>query len=295
MSLRSAIRGLAAAVGGAGLVAAASAQTPDVPAPRPVVPAGYPSTPPSIIPPADSVVVPKPAPPVVARVTPSAAPVNAAEAFPKALADARSAYAKLHDYTCHLVRQERVGGKLHPEQTAELRVRTQPYCVSLKVIAPRPDAGEETVYQSHVNSLKVKFRAAGVEGIKYGFQWQSKDDPRTMPDTRHSVTDTGLAAVLDRMEKATATEKRMNHPVQLTVAEYVFAGKPCTRYELVAERAHPHRYAYRCALFVDKETKLPVRFEAYDQPKGDAAELLEVQSFVGLRTNTGLGDAAFER
>jgi len=141
----------------------------------------------------------------------------------------------------------------------------------------------------------VKFRPAGVDGIKYGFQWQSKDDPKTMPDTRHPVTDTGLAAVLDRVEKAVATEKRMNHPVQLTVLEYVFAGKPCTRYEVFAERAHPHRYAYKCVLYVDHETKLPVRFEAYDQPKGDSPELLEVQSFVGLRTNTGLGDAAFER
>jgi hypothetical protein len=297
MSLRSAFRGLAAAVGGVGLMATAAAQVPEVPAPRPVVPASYPTTPPSIIPPADTVAVPKPAAPTptVAKVTPSAAPVNATEAFPKMLADARSAYAKLHDYTCHLVRQERVGGKLHPEQTCELRVRTQPFCVALKVIAPRIDSGEETVYLSHVNTLKVKFRPAGVQGIKYGFQWQSKDDPRTMPDTRHPVTDTGLAAVLDRIEKAVTAEKRMNHPVQLSVAEYTFAGKACARYELIAERAHPHRYAHKCVLYVDKETKLPVRFEAYDQPKGDTAELLEVQSFVGLRSNTGLGDGAFER
>lgn len=292
MSLRSAIRGLAAVVGGVGLVAVGAAQVPEAPVPRPIVPAGYPA---AITPPADGVA--KPAAPVVAKVLPSAAPVNAAEAFPKMLADGRAAYSKLRDYACHLVRQERVNGKLHPEQTAELQVRVQPFCVDLKVIAPRTDAGEETVYASNVNTTRVKYRPAGLDGIKYGFQWQSKDDPKTMPDTRHPVTDTGLAAVLDRFEKAVAAEKRMNHPVQMTVAEYVFAGRPCTRYEVFAELSHPHRYAHRCVLFVDKETKLPVRFEAYDQPKANDAdgELLEVQSFVGVRTNTGLGDAAFER
>ena len=297
MSLRSAIRGLAAAVGGAGLAAVAAAQAPDVAAPRPVVPAGYPTTPPSIIPPADSIAVPRPAAPTpsVAKVTPSAAPVNAAEAFPKMLAEARTAYAKLHDYTCHLVRQERVGGTLHPEQTCELRSARSRSASRYKVVAPRPDAGEETVYLSHINTTKVKFRPSGVDGIRYGFQWQSKDDPKTMPDTRHPVTDTGLAAVLDRVEKAVATESGSNHPVQPTVAEYVFARRPCTRYEVFAERAHPHRYAYQCVLYVDHETKLPVRFEAYDSPKGDAPDLLEVQSFVGLRANAGLGDAAFER
>ena len=67
---------------------------------------------------------------------------------------------------------------------------------------------------------------------------------------------------------------------------------------MFAERPHPGRYAYRCVLYVDKETKLPARFEAYGQPKPGGpseGELSEVQSFVGLKTNTGLGESAVER
>ncbi len=288
MSLRSAVRRvarLAGVAGGLGLAVAAAAQQPT----RPVKPADY-------IPPADS--PPVPLAPAVARVEVSSATVDGSAAFPKALADARTACGKLRDYTCHLIRQERVGGKLLAEQVCELRVRTQPLSVDVRVTAPKEVSGQETSYLSAKSTSKVRFKAAREEGIKYGFVTLPADDPKVLAATRHPAAETGMAAVLDRLERAVATEKRLNHPVQVLTAEYTFAGRPVTRYELFAEQPHPNRYAYRCVLYVDKETKLPARFEAYDQPKPGGptgGELLEVQSFVGLKTNTGLGESAFER
>ena len=49
-------------------------------------------------------------------------------------------------------------------------------------------------------------------------------------------------------------------------------------------------------VYVDKETKLPVRFEAYDDPKPGATtgELLEAYSFTDLKFNTGIGENVFE-
>src|SRR5690242_1401851 len=99
MSLRSAVRRavrLAGVAGGVGLAAVAAAEDP-----QPVKPAGY--NPPAIIPPSDA--PPVSAAPAVVRVE-SSATVNGSEAFPKALAESRAAYAKLRDYTCTLVRQE---------------------------------------------------------------------------------------------------------------------------------------------------------------------------------------------
>lgn len=283
MSLRGAVRRvarLAGVAGGVGWTALAVAQSPadriplagDVPA--------------------------KPAAPVAAKVevTP-ATPVNAAEAFPQALAEARTACGKARDYTCHLVRQERVGGRLLPEQVCELRVRAQPYSVSVRVIRSKDVAGEETSYVASKSDVKVRFRAAGADGIKFGFRTLRADDAKVLAHTRHTAADTGLLAVLDRIEKAVGIEKRLNNGVQVVAREYVFAGRPVTRFDIFADHPHPRRYAYRCVLYIDKETKLPVRFEAYDQPRGGApeGELLEVQSFVGVRMNVGLGSSAFER
>ena len=285
MSLRCAARRvarLAGVAGGVGFLAVAFGQEPVRPA--------------SVTPAVD--LPPLPLMPTSAKVVASSAPVDGSTALPKALADARSACAKLRDYTCHLVRQETVNGKLLPEQAAELRVRTQPMSVSVRVVAPKAVAGQETSYQSSRSTTAVRHKAAREEGIRTGFVTLPADDPKVLADTRHPLTQTGLVAVLDRMDRAVVTEKRLNHPVQVLTADYTFGGRPVTRYEVFAERPHPNRYAYRCVLYVDKESKLPARFEAYSQPKpgGPAeGELMEVQSFVGLKTNTGLGESAFER
>ena len=106
-----------------------------------------------------------------------------------------------------------------------------------------------------------------------------------------------MMAVLARCEKVVEAEKKLKNPVQITVADYTFNGRPCQRYDIYADRPHPTRYCHRAVLYVDAATKLPVRFEAYDQPKtGEATgELIEMVSFVNLKLNTGLGDAAFDK
>jgi hypothetical protein len=50
-------------------------------------------------------------------------------------------------------------------------------------------------------------------------------------------------------------------------------------------------------VYVDKDLRLPVRVEVYDWParNGDPrGELLECYSYINLRFNVGLTDAAFE-
>lgn len=259
-----------------------------------ITPVGL-SAPPPTIPPADA--KPVRTGPSVSKVRLTSDALNAADALPKAVADARLAAGKLRDYTGHLIRQERVNGRLLPEQVAELRIRTEPFSVNVKVVSPKANLGEETSYRSAKSETTVRFRMAGTDGVKYGFRSLAIDDPKVLANTRHEVTETGFKAVLERMDHALRTEKRLRHPVQVLRSDYTYAGRPCSRFEVFAERPHPNRYAHRLVLFVDKETKLPVRFEAYDQPRSGAAdgELIEAQSFVGIKTNVGLGEAAFDR
>jgi len=239
----------------------------------------------------DAVIVP-----VVAKVVAADPPASGVAQCPKMLADARAAHAKARDYVGHFVRQERVNGTLQPEQSGEIRVRAEPFAIDLKVMAPKAAAGGETVYVSGKRDDKVRFKPPGVAGIN-GFTTTGMDSAKALADTRHPIKDVGMMAVLARAEKVIDAEKKLKNPVQITVADYTFNGRPCQRYEIFADRPHPTRYCHRVVLYVDAATKLPVRFEAYDQPKtGEATgELIEMVSFVNLKLNTGLGDAAFDK
>ncbi len=251
--------------------------------------------PPDTIPPADTVAAPVAVAPSVAKVELAVVPLKGGELFPKMAAEARAAHSMTRDYIGFLVRQERVAGKLLAEQTAEVRVRVAPRCVNVKVVKPLALSGEETSYMPG-KARTVRFKPAGIEGVR-GFQTLPADHPKVLAHTRHPAGEVGLLAMLDRVERIVAVEAKVGTPAAITAAEFTFAGRPVTRFEVYADRQHPARYAPKCVLYVDKETKLPVRFEAYDAPKpGEAAgELIEVQSYVGLKFNQGLGDAAFER
>lgn len=283
MTLRTTIRfsGLLAGISGVGLTAWALAGSPNPPVPP-------------LIPPADTPAVAAPEP--VGKIVPSKSsnPSSSEEILPRMFADTKLAMARVRDYVCHYIRQERVSGRLVPEETCELRVRVNPFSVAVKVVGPKEFAGQETTYISTFASKSVQFKAAG----KQSYRKLPIDDERVMADTRHLISDVGLAAVVERIERAVRIEKQLGNPMQVLVSDYTFSGRACKRYEVFMERPHAHRYAYRHVLFIDTETKLPIRYESYDQPKPGGApggELIEAQSFVGTKINVGLGESAFDR
>lgn len=222
--------------------------------------------------------------------------VKGEEAWAKAFADAKATYAKTRDYSGYMVRQERIGGKLTAEQTAEIRVRVEPFCIYTLTLAPKSLFNQELVYMSGKKEDKVRVKASGVAGAG-GFVTVAADDAKANADSKYTITHTGIGAILKRVETALDAEKTAKNSPQVVASEYKFNDRPCTRYEIFCERAHAKRFATRMVVYIDSEYKLPVRFEAYDAPKvGEkTGELMECVSFVKLVLNAGLGDAVFDK
>ncbi|HEY1191653.1 MAG TPA: DUF1571 domain-containing protein, partial [Gemmata sp.] len=211
------------------------------------------------------------------------------------IADAKGALAKTRDYTCTFTRQEMVKGALSAEQVAEMKVRLNPGGVYVRFARPEATAGMEVAYTAARKSGKFRYRPAGIAGAK-GFRTLDLDDPKFMAENRHPVTDWTMQAIIDRVVTATAREKTLNNPVEVYTGDFQFAGRNVTRYEILTRRPHAFRYAYRTLVYVDKETKLPLRYEAYDQPKSGATvgDLFEAYSFSNVKLNVGLGENVFD-
>jgi hypothetical protein len=220
---------------------------------------------------------------------------RAADPLGAMLSDARASYAKVRDYSCVFTRQERLQGVLGAEQVAEMKVRVKPASVAIRFAKPDAAAGMEFRHTALTKSGKMRFRAAGAKGLS-GFQSVKPDDSKIMAENRHPVTAFGVGPTLDLLASIAAREKALGNPLEVFTSDFNFAGKVATRYEIFAHRAHVHRYAYRMLVYVDKETKLPMRFESYDAPPpgSTVGELLESYSYTGMKLNVGLGESAFE-
>lgn len=230
--------------------------------------------------------------PVQPAVPPDA--VRAADPLGALIAEGRSAHSRIRDYSCVFTRQERLNGLLTPEQVGELKVRTQPASVHLRLARPEAVAGLEVCYVANRPDGKLRYRPAGAKGLN-GFQTLALNDPKVQAEFRRPVAELGIGPVLELLAGIASREKALNNPVEVFTSAYQFAGRNVTRYELYTRRPHALRYAFRTVVFVDAETKLPIRLEAYDNPKPGAmyGDLLEAHSYTDIKLNVGLGESAF--
>jgi hypothetical protein len=235
-------------------------------------------------------------PPAGAPAAPPSPSTPAPDLAGQLIAEAHASFARVRDYMGTLVKQERVGGHLQPEQFVSLRVRQQPFSVHLKWQGPKQYEGQEAAYVAGKNGGKMRAKAAGLAGA-VGFVALEPTDPRALRQSRHAITETGLGHLIDTVERGYQQERQLPpSQVQTRYADYAFQQKPCTRMETVHLVNNGQFYCYRCVVYFDKSMKLPVRFEAYDWPAAGGSpqgELLECYSYIDLKFNVGLTDAAF--
>jgi hypothetical protein len=210
------------------------------------------------------------------------------------VAEARQSFQKIRDYTCTLIKQERVAGQLQPENVIAVKFRNQPFSVYMKWAAPRESQGQEVCYVQGKNNNMMRVHASGLLGVA-GFVAIDPNDPKVMKNSRHTIHEAGLGNLIERLGRSWEEDRRQGM-TQARIAEYEYNRRRCVRVETYHTKVLPQAYCWRAVVYFDKETKLPIRTENYDFPRQGGppgGELLETFSYVDLRFNLGLTDAAF--
>jgi hypothetical protein len=226
-----------------------------------------------------------------------AAPAQAANPLDEPLrlvADSYQAYQKVHDYTCTLVKQERIKGRLQEQNVIQMKFRQQPFSVYMRWLAPKNFVGQEVCYVAGKNNNMMRVHSAGILG-GFGFMSISPADPRATEHSRHRITEAGIENLIRQVYHDWSNLKQTGKG-QVRMDEYKYDNRLCIRVEVIRPERSPQAYCYRGVLYFDKEKRLPIRMEVYDwpQPGGPpGGELIESFSYVGLQLNVGLTDAAF--
>lgn len=102
-------------------------------------------------------------------------------------------------YTATFRKQERIRGTLRDEETLAIKVRHRPFAFYGKFIAPRP--GKEVVYAEGHHGGKVIATGGGVSRLIIPRLALEPNSPLALADSRHPVTDAGLANLIHRLAK----------------------------------------------------------------------------------------------
>ncbi len=213
------------------------------------------------------------------------------------LDQARTVFQKVEDYECRLVKRERVKDELVPESMMTMRVRNKPFGIYLRCDSPGAEKGLEVCYVEGRNHGMMRAHPAGMIGV-LGFWSVDIHDPRAFEKNRHCISEAGLGNLLESTARYWDMERRLNKTL-VYITDDNLGRHRCQRIETV----HPERdagsyYGYRCVLWLDETTHLPVGAETYDWPRQggpEEGELLESYRYLNLRCNIGLGDDVFSR
>ena len=213
---------------------------------------------------------------------------------------------QLTDYTAVLVKRERVGGTLGPHEYMSAKVRprkisngqvTQPLSVYLGFLKPSTVKGREVIYVEGQNNGKLVAHEGGIKGRFLPTVNLSPTGPLAMRGQRYPLTEIGLQNLLVKLIERGEQAKQFPD-VSATIEENkVVANRRCSILTVTQPTKRPELDFYQAKVFMDDELGLPFRYVAYDWPRHDSQEKLEVieeYTYLNLKVNVGLADADFD-
>lgn len=206
------------------------------------------------------------------------------------------------DYTCLLVKRERIDGELKPYEymfvkfrSGDVRNSNSDFGVYMKYLGPKKFKGQEALYVPGKNDGDILARRPGRRA-----SLDVSLDPNgslAMRNSRYPITEFGIENMTRRLVEVARDDMR-NDECEVNIYRGAKVdGRSCTAYEVKHEDRKPRLRFHMARVFVDEELNVPIRYEAYDWPEeaGEEPRLLEEYTFRKLKLNVGLTDEDFER
>jgi len=208
------------------------------------------------------------------------------------LANYRSQY---RDYTCTLVRQERLGSRLGKEQTIEVKFLQQPFSVSMYWVKNAP-ISDRALYVEGKRNDRMLVRPTGLLAV-VGPQTRKPDDQDVMKHTLRPINKFGFERSLEALIEVYAQARDQGDltcEVGLTSPDGVrnpFADVD-GRNTIVLIRTLPPKHDYpakRTEIYLDVDSLVPILVKGYNWDN----ELSSSYLFTDIQFNIGLTEDDF--
>ncbi|NIL97154.1 MAG: DUF1571 domain-containing protein [Planctomycetales bacterium] len=203
---------------------------------------------------------------------------------------------EIQDYTCTLIKRERVDGELLEREYLYAKVRHKPFSVYLYFLAPHAKKGQEVIYVDGRYNNKLCAHAGSGPRALIGKVFLPPEGMLAMTDNRYPITYFGFRTLIKRLIEVGEHDLAYG---ECEVAQFENAklnGRPCS----VIQVKHPvprEEFRYHLArVFIDAEMQIPVRLTAYEWPEkeGRPPKLVEEYTYVNVKLNQGLTDLDFD-
>ena len=201
--------------------------------------------------------------------------------------------ANVKDYSCTMVKRERIDGKLGEHQYIFAKIRHEPFSVYLYFLAPDDVKGQEVIYVDGRNDGNMLAHAGSGVRAMVGTVSLKPDGALAMQGNRYAVTEIGVENLAKRLVEVAEHDKQFGECEVNFFPNAKVNGRICTCVQVVHPVPRRNFRFHLARVFIDDELLIPVRYEAYDWPheQGGQPVLMEEYTYMNVKTNNGFTDA----
>jgi len=226
--------------------------------------------------------------------TPGVHPLQPAlELAQKGLSQLRST---IKDYSCTVVKRERIDGKLNEHEYMFAKVRHEPFSVYLYFLAPDSVKGQEVIWVDGQNDGNMLAHAGSGVRAMVGTVTVKPTGVLAMQGNRYPITEIGVENLAKRLVEVAEHDKQFGECEVNFYPNAKVNGRICTCVQVVHPVPRRNFRFHLARVFIDDEYLIPVRYEAYDWPQeqGGQPVLMEEYTYMNVKVNNGFTDADFD-
>lgn len=210
---------------------------------------------------------------------------------------------EVRDYTCTIIKRERVKGGLGGYQKIAAKIRHRresdgkietPFSVYLKFLSPEATAGREVIWVEGRNSGYMIVHETGLLNIK-----RLSLDPNgvlAMMGNRYPISEIGILNLAEQLIKKGERDRKQGECEVQMFKNAMVNKRPCMMIQVIHPVKRDHFDFYKAQIFIDEKLNVPVRYAAWLWPEspGEEPVLEEEYTYLDVELNVGLTDKDFD-
>ncbi len=200
----------------------------------------------------------------------------------------------IRDYSCTLVKRERVDGELGDPQHIFMKIRQQPFSVYMSFL--QPYKGREVVYVAGQNENEMIVLEAGWKRKMLGKLHLDPEGTMAMSGQKYPITRVGMRNLITRLIETFEADSKFAECEVTSKPDVKFIGRSTTMIQIVHPIARENFHHHAARIFIDNELGVPIHYDAFMWPAqaGQERPLELSYTYMNLKLNNGYTAREFD-